>query len=213
MKKTKIQKSFEIDFGHRVWTQQLDENFSGISTCPCKLLHGHRGKFILELEGVVDPRTGMVVDFKNLDFIKKLINNLFDHKFLIDINDPFLDKQIRDWSVDSTCSILTNMNNVIAVQSQDIYNGCTHKEIMIQLMKSNPKLNKIAFTVNKDMKCADDEWLCSFTFCNFVPTAENISAAVLETIKNLMSPSIFAGVELTSVQFYETPTGSAIALP
>ena len=45
----------------------------------CKNLHGHSWRWVIELEGEVNPKTGMVVDFGE---VKKLVEKEFDHKFL-----------------------------------------------------------------------------------------------------------------------------------
>lgn len=82
-----IFKQFEFDYGHRVWTQKLNKEYSLDNRTVCRHLHGHRGIIIIELFGEPDS-SGMVTDFKHLNWFKKWVDDNIDHKFLIDINDP-----------------------------------------------------------------------------------------------------------------------------
>lgn len=87
-----IDKEFAWEGGHRVWAQDLKYPHLSISTeCSCKHLHGHSYSLkVFVSSSVLDP-SGMVVDFKNLNFVKDFVDNILDHKFLLDINDPNFD--------------------------------------------------------------------------------------------------------------------------
>lgn len=82
-----ITKQFDFDYGHRVWNQELDSELSCNSFCKCTHLHGHLGSVIVEIASC-RLTGGMVLDFTNLKFFKKWIDDTLDHKFIIDINDP-----------------------------------------------------------------------------------------------------------------------------
>ena len=78
--------------GHRVWSQRLDHPELSIETeCACKHLHGHsyEAKVFVGANELDD--TQMVVDFKNLNFMKKFLDEELDHKFMVDVNDPNFD--------------------------------------------------------------------------------------------------------------------------
>jgi len=52
-------------------------------TSKCMNIHGHTFKLSVEVEGEINPETGMVVDFLVLkDIVKKVISE-YDHKFII----------------------------------------------------------------------------------------------------------------------------------
>jgi len=86
----KISKTFGFDYGHRVWSQKLNSEFSLDNKPVCRHLHGHRGSIEIILEGNVGE-SGMVTDFKHLNWFKKWVDDVIDHKFLIDATDPLFD--------------------------------------------------------------------------------------------------------------------------
>ncbi|CAA6812316.1 MAG: 6-carboxytetrahydropterin synthase (EC @ Queuosine biosynthesis QueD, PTPS-I [uncultured Campylobacterales bacterium] len=82
-----ISKSFDFCYGHRVWTQELNKDFSLDSCSVCRHLHGHQGKVIVHLSSK-SLVNGMVTDFAHLNWFKKFLDDNLDHRFIIDINDP-----------------------------------------------------------------------------------------------------------------------------
>lgn len=92
----RIAKEFEFCYGHRVWAQKLNPEFSLTNQCKCRHLHGHQGKIIVYLEANMLNEQGMVVDFVNLNWFKQFIDDNLDHKFIIDRSDPLLAKLVQD---------------------------------------------------------------------------------------------------------------------
>lgn len=85
-----ITKSFEFDYGHRVWTQNLQKDFSCDTELKCRFLHGHRGVVKVTLSKNKLDEAGMVTDFKHLNWFKKFIDEAIDHKMIMDSHDPAL---------------------------------------------------------------------------------------------------------------------------
>ncbi len=83
----KISKSFDFCYGHRVWSQTLNNEYSLSSCFKCRYLHGHQGQVIIFLEAN-ELKNAMVTDFQHLNWFKQFLNDVLDHKFIIDINDP-----------------------------------------------------------------------------------------------------------------------------
>lgn len=84
-----IDKEFSWEGGHRVWAQELTRPDLSIETeCACKHLHGHSYSMKVFLGANELDQSSMVTDFKNLNFMKKFVDSVLDHKFMIDINDP-----------------------------------------------------------------------------------------------------------------------------
>lgn len=94
MSKTIIDKAFHWEAGHRVWSQELDTRFTsrGDGCCACRHRHGHSYEmrvFLEEIEAGENIKdTGMVVDFKMIGFAKDFVDDVLDHKMILDINDP-----------------------------------------------------------------------------------------------------------------------------
>ncbi|MCI4437843.1 MAG: 6-carboxytetrahydropterin synthase [Ignisphaera sp.] len=83
----KIAKTFNFAYGHRVWSQQLNIELSLDGCLACRHLHGHEG--VVSVFMSADKLTNsMVTDFKHLNWFKLFLDDYFDHKFIIDINDP-----------------------------------------------------------------------------------------------------------------------------
>ena len=83
----KISKEFDFCYGHRVWSQTLNTEFSLDGCLKCRHLHGHQGKILVYLEAS-ELTNGMVTDFKHLNWFKQFLDDVLDHKFILDINDP-----------------------------------------------------------------------------------------------------------------------------
>ena len=83
----KISKEFDFCYGHRVWSQTLNTEFSLDGCLKCRHLHGHQGKILVYLEAS-ELNNGMVTDFKHLNWFKQFLDDTLDHKFILDINDP-----------------------------------------------------------------------------------------------------------------------------
>ena len=85
----KITKEFNLSYGHRVWSQVLNPEFSIDSKCACRHLHGHNMTVLVTLLGT-ELRAGMITDFKHLNWFKKWLDDFLDHKFIMDKSDPEL---------------------------------------------------------------------------------------------------------------------------
>lgn len=94
MGKWTIDKTFEFCYGHRVWTQVLNGTYADDLKCACRHRHGHEGKVQVFMTGDRLDNTGMITDFRHLEWLKKFINTYIDHRFIVDKNDPALDDLI-----------------------------------------------------------------------------------------------------------------------
>lgn len=89
-----ITKDFKFEYAHRVYTQDVDPKLSlGMKgDNPCRHLHGHSGTISIALAVTDLDERGFVLDYKELGFLKEIINNNFDHKTIIGLHDPILEK-------------------------------------------------------------------------------------------------------------------------
>ena len=69
-----IDKQFDFCYAHRVHNQVLNANNTGSDNkCSCRHIHGHQGKLKVSLSAY-DLQNGMVVDFKELGWMKEFID-------------------------------------------------------------------------------------------------------------------------------------------
>jgi len=175
-----IKKQFDFCYGHRVWSQNLDQNFSVDNKCKCRHLHGHQGVIIVELKSD-ELKNGMVTDFKHLNWFKKWLDDVFDHKFIMDLNDPLLRHEIP------------------------LFEGCEKEELFDYYLVDD--LTKSgAYVIGEDyLKDVPDfvkEKNEGMVFVDFVPTSENLSKFFFTVIEKVMK---LLDIKVSSVQFFETP--------
>ena len=155
-----IDKTFEFCYGHRVWTQKLNGEYAADLKCACRHLHGHEGKmqvFLQSNSGSLD-QTGMVTDFRHLEWLKQWINTYIDHQFVIDKSDPLYD------------SIVGNRELVpVLVPNTDQVAGW--------------HLNLDGLEPNTP----EYEYYEGFMVVDFVPTSENLSSWMAELVEAKMS--------------------------
>lgn len=84
-----IDKEFHFEAGHRVWAQKLPHQHLSITTdCACRHIHGHSYTIKVFLGANDLDQSAMVTDFKNLNFMKEFVDNVLDHRCMLDIDDP-----------------------------------------------------------------------------------------------------------------------------
>lgn len=83
-----ITKTFDFCAGHRVWVQNLNTNLSNSADCGCRHLHGHNYTLGITLKSEELNNQSMVLDYKEMSFIKSVIDKSFDHKFILHRMDP-----------------------------------------------------------------------------------------------------------------------------
>jgi len=181
MGKWQIAKQFDFCYGHRVWSQKLNAEFSLDNRCVCRHIHGHQGKIIVYLEGY-HLKDGMVTDFKHLNWFKKFLDDTLDHKFIIDKNDPMFDVVIP-WS------------KVLGVTD------CASKTYPLKSFDEGYQIVDPNFfkTVSDDNII---DILEGFVVVDFVPTSENLSEWLHTIVQKKMDR---LDVVVSSVKFFETP--------
>jgi len=82
--KAKIEKNYSVEYAHRLPLHQGQ----------CRFIHGHSGKVKVVFEGTVDNKTGMVVDFGEFSWLKKIIEE-FDHALILMKTDKLCDYLLK----------------------------------------------------------------------------------------------------------------------
>ena len=90
-----ITKRFKFEAGHRVWKQNLTSGKGAklmgneVPPNPCLNIHGHSYKLEVTVGSDTLNEQEMVIDFYHIKAaLKHLVDDVFDHSFIIDKNDP-----------------------------------------------------------------------------------------------------------------------------
>lgn len=175
----KIDKSFECCYGHRVYNQTLDKKYSLDNNCVCRHLHGHQMLLKIGLSST-ELNGGMVTDFKHLNCIKKFIDEVIDHKFIMDINDPLFSNLFAEIKLDS-----------------DLKWNHTKDD-----KRTYATVNFANFT---NVESCVFEKLDGLVVVDFVPTSENLCKFFAQIAEDALIGLLGNRVRLDYVEFWETP--------
>ena len=182
-----IDKSFDFCYGHRVHNQSLNAEFSLDACLACRHLHGHQGQVKVYLEGDELAR-GMVTDFKHLNWFKVFLDDVLDHKFVMDINDPLIAHEVPDY-----IRAVRPGTDAMLVQSLNL-----DKCIAMPEGYWVPRLDLLPADTIEAVR----EKYEGMVFVDFVPTSENLSAWLLRIARDKMAKM---DVKVVAVEFWETP--------
>ena len=171
-----IDKQFDFCYGHRVWSQSLQKEFSLDECLMCRHLHGHQGRIKVFLEAS-ELHNGMVTDFKHLNWFKRWLDDVLDHKFILDSNDPLFFDLMSHYCTDGVMDDTKFFRHAQGYWS--------------------PRLEVVADEIG-----AIREKYEGMVVVDFVPTSERLCAWLLDIVRNRMAP---LEVKVHSVQFWETP--------
>lgn len=185
-----ISKTFDFCYGHRVWSQTLNGDFSEDTCLKCRHLHGHQGEIEVKLS-LLDSSSplvnGMVTDFKHLGWFKKWLDTTLDHKFIMDKNDPLF---MELFEVESSYLITDEYTKSLFGYRHDQFS-------QIELIDLSRLLGeRIQYSPSRI------EMLEGMVFVPFVPTSENIARWIANLVNVKMSP---LGVRCAGINFNETP--------
>ena len=180
-----ISKQFEFCYGHRVHNQTLNAELSLDSCLACRHFHGHQGTVLVSLSAK-ELTNGMVTDFKHLGWFKKWLDDILDHKMILDINDPIVPisfpilKSLKPEETATIGSLLDfNETENYYLVWPDLYENLpTHETEIYEGLILVP----------------------------FVPTSENLSKWLWEIVNKKMGHLC----KVSQVQFYETPKSQSV---
>lgn len=181
----RIEKSFDFCYGHSVWTQELDVEFSIDGACVCRHMHGHQGQVNIKLQSETLNDSSMVTDFKHLNWFKKFLDDVLDHKMIIDINDPAL-------------QIFFPLFNKLDPNESDSINN--HFAWNDEFGYFRPHYADYCNLTPREFEIYE-----GLIIVGFVPTSENLSEWFFDIIRNKMHKL----ATVKEVTFKETPKTSA----
>lgn len=182
MGKWEIAKEISLCYGHRVHNQELIEGYATDTCLTCRHLHGHQGTIIVYLEGG-ELKNGMVTDFKHLGWFKQFVDDVLDHKFIMDINDPLFKHEVP-------CLY-------------DPDDGYFWDEWLLNHPEGYKTISQEAY--ENEPKPIQEKYE-GMVFVDFVPTSENLAKWLHGIVSEKMAK---IGVSVSRVQLFETPKSQA----
>ncbi len=180
-----IFKQFTTTYAHRVWSQSLDAKYSVDKCTVCRHLHSHPG--VISVGVTADKLTaGMVVDFKYLNWFKRWLDDVVDHKFIIDINDPAFER----------------ITGRTVTEVKDLYTLDNLESSKIGYFPLRPTMVEDAIAVEIDNEITE-----SFVIVDFVPTSENLSKWMFDIVADYMRP---LDITVKALSFKETMKSEAV---
>lgn len=198
-----IDKQFDFCYGHRVWSQLLNEDFcaAGDSSCKCRHPHGHQGHVHIFLESDVLER-GMVTDFKHLGWMKNFLDDHLDHKFILDRNDPYFSK-IADGTLTTVDWAQETSPGYTEIVKREIITTDSGKTLLLEPVYIPGTETVVGHTLDvSELEGPEQEWYEGLFIVDFLPTSENLSAYLYNIASEKMSK---IGVKVTRVDWFETP--------
>ena len=187
-----IDKQFDFCFGHRVWSQDLNTKYSLDGCLACRHLHGHQGKVKLFL-GANELQKGMVTDFKHTNIFKKWLDDIMDHKFIIDMNDPLFNSMCNELVFEGCMD--DAMSHTIHDQN---YNFWRFTERYVDEVLASFDFQHLS-TAEKQ---AIHEKYEGLIIVDFVPTSENLCKWWYEVANKMLNG---LGIDVVAVEYWETP--------
>jgi len=82
-----ISKAYSFDAGHQLISFDLSDRENRTVFGKCFNRHGHTYTLVVEVSGKVNPSTGMILNYFNLDkIVKPIVDGILDHT---DLNEVF----------------------------------------------------------------------------------------------------------------------------
>jgi len=139
----------------------------------------------LEADELTD---GMVTDFKHLGWLKNFIDDVLDHKFIIDVNDPMFVDIVESLYEKYDDSGVMLMNEVCVPGTNTVVG---HTIDMTNIKPGTP----------------DYEVLEGYFLVNFVPTSENLCKWLFDLVEERMNQM---NVKTKAIWWNETPKSRSI---
>jgi 6-pyruvoyltetrahydropterin/6-carboxytetrahydropterin synthase len=197
-----IDKSFSFCYGHRVHNQRLDTEFTenGDACLACRHLHGHEGLIKVFLEekntGVNVNATGMVTDFKHLGWFKNFIDDVLDHKLILDLEDPLNEENLM-WLLDDNQKIDMNLLH----EMPEGYWIPDMTKIINSMKDFHGRFG--GDPVDSPKNQAIIEKYEGVVLVDFVPTSENLAGWLLKIASKKMEG--LNNIRVKAVEYWETP--------
>jgi 6-pyruvoyltetrahydropterin/6-carboxytetrahydropterin synthase len=213
-----IDKTINFCYGHRVWTQELEDDFcaEGDNQTKCKHLHGHEGSVRIFLESETLDN-GFVTDFKHLGWLKDFIDSYIDHKFIVDVNDPAAHRIIggdiveRDFVIDTgPPHNERGVTKRTCLQLGDVLVPLSRVNIPLRPTmcdRAEPTVGLYVKPEENPLGGYQKDVVDGFLFIDFVPTSENLAKWLYDIVDEKMKE---IDVVTSHIEWWETPKSRSV---
>ena len=135
----------------------------------------------------------MVTDFKHTNIFKKWLDDIMDHKFIIDINDPLFGDLCSDLLLKENESLSWH-ENLIAIYNNDYKFARPDLDKLYENFSCTPW--------SEERKQALVEKYEGLIIVDFVPTSERLCQWWYEVANKMLNG---LGIDVVAVEYWETP--------
>jgi len=210
MSKFVIDKSFNFAYGHRVWVQKLRTELcaKGDSGTKCRFPHGHEGLVKVFVEADTLNPQAMVMDFKELGFVKDFLDTNIDHKFILDRNDPIFSTMING-TIDTADYVEEDVDTGnCAVVTKEVLKISDDRQLLLQpaFMPGTDHIAGYSLGV-ESLEGPEREFFEGHFIVDFIPTSENLSRWLYHVVQAKLDA---IGVSVNRIEWNETPKSRAV---
>ena len=212
-----ISKTIEFSAAHSVYSQKLNSKWTKNTYPKCRRLpgHGHNYKLVVYLKSEELDSSQMVTDFGHLSWLKEFIDDCFDHKLIIGMEDPAFEFFFSKLGLmEDGNFIMPRIDGkipeveVIAVNKDYKVTKLDSEELNLSEIKQFKFLTFHKFTVDSASFEADfyQRLFDGIALFNGSPTSENLARFFFHFVNENIKP---LGIECSKVSIHETPTSCA----
>ena len=207
-----ISKVFEFSAAHSVHSQKLDSRWAGSSYPKCRRFpgHGHNYRLVVYLKSDSLNDSQMVTDFAHLKWLKEFVDDCFDHKLILGVDDPALEFFLEK------IGLLKNRTLKVPFGEADFVavNG-DYKLVMRKVSEMEfSQVREFQFFTFNNYVHIEETALTDFyqrlidglAFFKGSPTSENLAQFFYKFVSKNVEP---LGVKCSKVEIYETSTSCA----
>ncbi len=209
--KWNISKVFNgLCYAHRVHCQDIRHALcTDGDTNACLRTHGHNGVAELTIGGN-ELSKGFVADFKELNFMKVVYDEMFDHRFVLDVNDPIADKLAQGkFMYAGEQGDLNNASILVEVCGIEYLLPIVPFEVkgtdLIPFYRVGD-LDTIA-TMHPEFARTDLSHLEALSLVNYIPSSENFVKHMFELAQSVLAPY---HITVVSSSWKETEKSTAV---
>jgi 6-pyruvoyl-tetrahydropterin synthase len=163
-----VSRKFKADFAHRVYNQSTDGTFKP----KCKNVHGHTYEFevFFTCNELIDD---MVIDFNYLKSLQRFLDDFFDHRFVVSIDDEELlhmfNTLMQMYGNGQFEGYNETYDNIVSLSKAGL-SKIFENELVIKFHHNNPVLNSLTIIpTNSTSECLAKLIynICQFLFEDF----------------------------------------------